>query len=128
MSTPTLASLGPYAFSALTNPNFSYAAQSWNMLGPQIYNQLMGANTQPQPAPQNNGNADAAAAAARAAALQAQYNRLAGQASNALNGGLLGYQPSQIKAAGPNPQTFNAPQGNFRNSFAGLQGLLSGGN
>jgi hypothetical protein len=126
MATPTLASLGPYAFSALTNPNFSYAAQAWNTLGPQIYNQMMGANTQPQPAPQPNANMTAAAAA-RAAALQAQYNRLAGQASNALNGGLLGYQPSQIQAAGSNPQTFNAPQGNFRNSFAGLQGLLGGG-
>lgn len=55
-------------------------------------------------------------------ALQAQYARLASQASNALNGGLLGYQPSEIRAAGSNPQTFTGPTGSFRFPF----GLLNG--
>lgn len=55
--------------------------------------------------------------------LQNQYNRLAGQASNALNGGLLGYQPSEIKASGSNPQTFTGPIGSFRFPFGLLNGM-----
>jgi hypothetical protein len=54
--------------------------------------------------------------------LQSQFNRLTGQASDALNGGLLGYMPSQLVSSGSNPQTFNAPQGSFRFPF----GLLNG--
>lgn len=56
-------------------------------------------------------------------ALQAQYNRLASQASNALNGGLLGYQPSEIRAAGTNPQTFTGPSNSFRFPFGLLNGM-----
>lgn len=94
------------------------------MTRPDIFNKyfhMIGSAPTQQPQVQQTG-------ASTQGALQNQYNRLAQQASNALNGGLLGYQPSQIQAAGSNPQTFNAPQGNFRNSFAGLQGLLGGGN
>jgi hypothetical protein len=57
--------------------------------------------------------------------LQAQYNRLASQASNALNGGLLGYQPSEIRAAGSNPQTFTGPSNSFRFPFGLLNGMGS---
>lgn len=55
--------------------------------------------------------------------LQNQYSRLASQASNALNGGLLGYQPSEIRAAGTNPQTFTGPSNSFRFPFGLLNGM-----
>lgn len=106
----------------LSNPGFSYAPLFWNGVQSQLSGYM-----HPQ-APQAQPMQQPAASGPTPAMLQNQYNRLAQQASNALNGGLLGYQPSQIQAAGSNPQTYNAPQGNFRNSFAGLQGLLGGGN
>lgn len=53
---------------------------------------------------------------------QSYLNGLGNDASNALNGGLLGYQQSQITSAGSNPQTVSAPQGNFRFPFGLLRG------
>lgn len=59
--------------------------------------------------------------------LQNQFNRLTQQANNALYGGLLGYNHNlPMMSAGSNPQTFAAPTGNFRDAFAGMQGLLGG--
>jgi len=53
--------------------------------------------------------------------VQQQIGRLTGQASNALYGGLLGYQPQAMQGGG---QSFAAPQGDFRSAFGGMQGLL----
>jgi hypothetical protein len=59
--------------------------------------------------------------------IQPQLNRLTQQANNALYGGLLGYnQNMPMMSGGSNPQTFAAPQGDFRSAFAGMQGLLGG--
>lgn len=59
--------------------------------------------------------------------IQPYLNRLTQQANNALYGGLLGYnQNLPMMSGGQNPQTFAAPQGNFRDAFAGMQGLLGG--
>lgn len=61
--------------------------------------------------------------------IQPQMNRLTQQANNALYGGLLGYnQNMPLMSGGSNPQSYAAPQGNFRDAFAGMQGLLGGGN
>ena len=54
--------------------------------------------------------------------LQAQYGRLTGQASNALYGGILGYNPQPMTALGG--QQFAAPQGNLQSPFAQMQGIL----
>jgi hypothetical protein len=54
--------------------------------------------------------------------LQAQYSKLTGQASNALYGGILGYQPQPMTAAGG--EQFAAPQGNLQAPFANIQGIL----
>lgn len=116
----TLQGMNPYVYSALTNPAFSYAPQVHNLLGPQIYQQLMNGTTQQQPMPQ-------AAPSTNMQAIQPQLNRLTGQANNALYGGLLGYnQNMPMMSGGSNPQTFSAPQGDFRSAFAGMQGLLGG--
>lgn len=57
--------------------------------------------------------------------IQPQLNRLTQQANNALYGGLTGYnQNMPMQSGGSNPQTFAAPTGNFRDAFAGMQGLL----
>jgi hypothetical protein len=59
--------------------------------------------------------------------IQPQLNRLTQQANNALYGGLLGYNHNlPMMSGGSNPQTFQAPQGDFRSAFAGMQGLLGG--
>lgn len=60
--------------------------------------------------------------------IQPQLNRLTQQASNALYGGLLGYNPQPMMSGGQNPQSFAAPQGNFRDAFSNMQGLLGQGN
>jgi hypothetical protein len=54
--------------------------------------------------------------------LQEQYGRLTGQASNALYGGILGYNPQPMMAEGG--QSFAAPQGNLQSPFANMQGIL----
>jgi hypothetical protein len=54
--------------------------------------------------------------------LQAQYGNLTGQASNALYGGILGYNPQAMMAEGG--QSFSPPQGNLQNPFANMQGIL----
>ena len=59
-----------------------------------------------------------------ATALQDYLAKLTGQASGALNGGLLGYSPSMMTA--PNGQSFAAPQGNFRDPYTSMQGILGG--
>ena len=64
----------------------------------------------PTPAPQMNQ-------------LQPQFNKLTGQARDALYGGLLGYQAPALTSGGSNPQSFAAPQGGFRFPF----GLLNQG-
>lgn len=100
---------------AITNPAFNWSGILHNTAMPKLiqsYQPQMPQQSAPQPAmPQADPQA-----------LQAQYSRLASQASNALNGGLLGYQPSEIRAAGSNPQTFTGPTGSFRFPF----GLLNG--
>lgn len=64
----------------------------------------------PMPAPKTNQ-------------LQPQFNKLTGQARDALYGGLLGYQSPSLTSGGSNPQSFAAPQGGFRFPF----GLLNQG-
>jgi hypothetical protein len=54
--------------------------------------------------------------------LQAQYGRLTGQASNALYGGILGYNPQPMTAEGG--QSFAPPQGNLQQPFSNMQGIL----
>jgi hypothetical protein len=54
--------------------------------------------------------------------LQAQYGRLTGQASDALYGGILGYNPKPMTAMGG--QQFAAPQGDLQLPFGNMQGLL----
>jgi hypothetical protein len=76
----------------------------------------------------DRGGLDAARKALEAAQseqrnkLGTQYDRLTGQASNALYGGILGYNPSAMQS--PTGRMFQAPQGNFRNQFANMQGIL----
>lgn len=103
----------------LSNPGFSYAPLFHNIVQQQLQ-QLGGANTQPQATipPSHPMSMQA---------IQPQLDRLTGQANNALYGGLLGYnQNLPMQSGGQNPQTFAAPQGNFRDAFAGMQGLLGG--
>lgn len=99
---------------------------SQNTMGSNKFNYLMNhgqiAPLQQQPAAQTPQTPD------QLAQLQPFLNHLTSQASDALNGGILGYHPSQMTAAGANPQTFNAPQGTLSNGFANMQGLLGGSN
>jgi hypothetical protein len=53
---------------------------------------------------------------------QAQYGKLTGQASNALYGGILGYNPQPMTAEGG--QSFAVPQGNLQQPFSNMQGIL----
>lgn len=53
---------------------------------------------------------------------QSYLNGLNTDASNALNGGLLGYMPSRFISPGSNPQEVAAPQGSFRFPFGMLRG------
>jgi hypothetical protein len=57
---------------------------------------------------------------------QGQLNTLTNQASNALNGGLLGYTPSVMTSGGSNPQAFTAPTGNLNSGLWRTIGLLGG--
>ena len=54
--------------------------------------------------------------------LKAHYGKLTGQASDALYGGILGYNPQPMTANGG--QQFALPQGNLQNPFANMQGIL----
>jgi hypothetical protein len=58
----------------------------------------------------------------RALQSQAQYGKLTGQASNALYGGILGYNPQPMTAEGG--QSFAVPQGNLQQPFSNMQGIL----
>jgi hypothetical protein len=51
-----------------------------------------------------------------------QMGRLTGQASDALYGGILGYQPKPMTAMGG--QQFAPPQGNLVDPFLNMQGIL----
>lgn len=54
--------------------------------------------------------------------LGTQYDKLTGQASNALYGGILGYNPSAMQSA--TGAQFQAPQGNLQAPFGAMQGVL----
>lgn len=54
--------------------------------------------------------------------LGTQYDKLTGQASNALYGGILGYNPSAMQSA--TGAQFQAPQGNLQAPFGQMQGVL----
>ena len=90
------------------NPQTSYQLISSGQIKPIQLSQPQA----PAPAPQPS----------QAPQMQAQMNRLTGQARDALYGGLLGYQSPGLQSGGSNPQSFAAPQGSFRFPF----GLLNG--
>ena len=74
----------------------------------------------PAPAPATSSNPSASLK------LQQYLNYITGQANNALNGGLLGYIPSALRAGqvgNQAPQTFNAPTASAgMSSYSGLFG------
>lgn len=78
--------------------------------------------------PQSKSALDAArraleeAQSAQRGKLSTQYDRLTGQASNALYGGILGYNPSAMQSN--TGKLFEAPQGNLQAPFQNMQGIL----
>jgi len=65
-----------------------------------------------------------AARQAQQGKLAGQQNRLTGQASNALYGGILGYNPAPMQGVGG--QQFQVPQGNLQAPMGQMQGVLGG--
>lgn len=99
--------------SRYANPNFLKGYENLGLLknvsgnlGYMFGNQPQSANT----APVTNQN------------VKQQMGRLTGQASDALYGGILGYQPKPMTAMGG--QQYEPPQGNLVDPFLNMQGLL----
>lgn len=106
---------------SLIDNAYGSAYQTLGAINPAVFNQYY----HPVGAPQNMQQP--AQQPLPTQSIQPQLNRLTQQANNALYGGLLGYnQNMPMMSGGSNPQTFAAPQGNFRDAFAGMQGLLGG--
>lgn len=107
-------------YSALANPGFSYAP----LFSSNALQQMAGLQAQP---PQQQA-APVTQQPMTTESIQPQLNRLTQQANNALYGGLLGYnQNMPMMSGGSQPQTFAAPQGDFRSAMTGMQGLLGQG-